>query len=227
VKSGSALEKNVLNGWSVDPVVTFTSGVPIVPGTGADLWGTSTNSDRPNLVPGQSCRSHGSGIENLWLNPNKFTINNEVLGTDGNASVGNCYGPGANNWDIAIHKDFKISDRMAVQFRLEMFNAFNHTQFEGVNGGLNPTSLCFGDATGALIPVPSSNPALNAADQCYLVGNPTGTQNLPPNAYQVIPGPGGLNSTLISPNSISQTGFGQATFTRPPRQIQYALRFTF
>jgi carboxypeptidase family protein len=227
VKSGSALEKNVLNGWSVDPVVTFTSGVPIVPGTGADLWGTSTNSDRPNLVPGQSCRSHGSGIENLWLNPNKFTINNEVLGTDGNASVGNCYGPGANNWDIAIHKDFKISDRMAVQFRLEMFNAFNHTQFEGVNGGLNPTSLCFGDATGALIPVPSSNPALNAADQCYLVGNPTGTQNLPPNAYQVIPGPGGLSSTLISPNSISQTGFGQATFTRPPRQIQYALRFTF
>jgi hypothetical protein len=116
---------------------------------------------------------------------------------------------------------------MNVQFRLEMFNAFNHTQFEGVNGNMAPTSLCFGDANGVITPVTSSNPTLNAADQCYLVGNPTGTQTLPPNAYQIIPGSGGLNSTLISPNSIGQTGFGQATFTRPPRQIQYALRFTF
>jgi hypothetical protein len=227
LRGANAFERNVIGGWSIDPIITFESGVPIVPGIGPDLWGTGTNSDRPNVVPGQPCRSSGSGIESQWLNPKKFTFIGLPIGTDGNASVGNCYGPGENNWDIAIHKDFKISDRLSAQFRFEFFNAFNKTQFEGVNGGMGPAQLCFGDANGNLIPTTSTNAALNAADQCFLTGNPTGTQNLPQNAYQVIPGPGGLSSTLLSPNATSLTGFGQATFTRPPRQIQYALRFTF
>ena len=55
-------------------------------------------------------------------------------------------------------------------------------------------------------------------------------------AYQVIPGPvaspttgitSPLSVTLLSPNSIGESGFGQASYTRPARQIQYALRFTF
>jgi len=79
------------------------------------------------------------------------------------------------------------------------------------------------------VPSTSSSPLKN--DQCYLTGNPLGqVQTIPTGptgAYQIIPGPGGVSSTLLSPNSISQSGFGQATFTRPPRQIQYALRFTF
>jgi hypothetical protein len=231
VKSGNSFEKTVLNNWSVDPIVTFTSGTPVVPATGVDLWGTATNSDRPNRVPGQSCRSHGSGIESSWINPNAFSIYGLPLGTDGTASVGDCYGPGQNNWDLAIHKDFKISDRLNVQFRFEFFNAFNKTQFEGVNGNMGPAQLCFGDAHGNLLPTTSSVASLNASDQCFLnsggTGGQTGTQTVPSNAYQIIPGPGGLSTTLLSANSISQTGFGQATYTRPPRQIQYALRFTF
>jgi hypothetical protein len=227
LKGASAIERGVAGGWSIDPIITYESGVPIVPSTGPDLWGTGTGSDRPNLVPGQSCRSHGSGIESQWLNPNKFTLYGLPIGTDGNASVGNCYGPGEQNWDIAVHKDFKINERLNVQFRLELFNAFNKTQFEAVNGNMGPAQLCFGDANGNLLPTTSSNAALNAADQCFLTGNPTSTQTLPNTAYQVIPGPGGLSSTLLSPNAISETGFGQATYTRPARQIQYALRFTF
>jgi hypothetical protein len=227
LRGANSIERNVLGGWSIEPVVTLTSGVPIVPGTGQDLWGTGTGSDRPNIVPGQPCRAHGTGIESQWLNPNKFTIYGLPIGTDGNASVGDCYGPGQNNWDIALHKDFKINERLNVQFRFEFFNAFNKTQFEGVNGNMAPAQLCFGDANGNLLPTTSSSTVLNAQDQCFLVGNPTTTQTLPSNAYQVIPGPGGISSTLLSPNATSLTGFGQATFTRPPRQIQYALRFTF
>jgi Carboxypeptidase regulatory-like domain len=241
LRGGNAFEQKALGGWSIDPIVTFTSGVPVDPSTGGagDLWGTGTNSDRPNVVPGQPCRAHGTGIESQWINPNKFTIYGLPLGTDGNASIGNCYGPGQNNWDIAIHKDFKINERLNVQFRFEFFNAFNKTQFEGVNGGLGGAQVCFGDSSGNLVPVnaPTSakgSPLLN--DQCYLTGNPLGmTQTIPDGtnvagvnpAYQIIQGPGGVSTTLNSPNSISQSGFGQATFTRPPRQIQYALRFTF
>jgi len=242
-RGGNSFERNVLGGWSIDPVVTFQSGVPVVPMTGQDLWGTGTNQDRPNRVAGQPCRAH-SPIESQWINPNAFSLYGLPLGTDGNASLGDCYGPGENNWDIALHKDFKISERMNVQFRLEFFNAFNKTQFEGVNGGLGGPQICFGDVNGNFVPVnaPQNVPSTSnlAGDNCYLTGNPLGqVQTIPngtnvfgvPAAYQIIPGPGtgpgGINTTLNSPNSISQSGFGQATFTRPARQIQYALRFTF
>ena len=229
LKNGNSFERNVLGGWSVDPVITLQSGVPFNPGTGSDLWGTGTNSDRPNRVAGQPCRASGSGIESQWINPKAYSLYGLPLGTDGTAGVGDCYGPGANNWDIAIHKNFKISERVNAQFRFEFFNAFNKTQFEGVNGGLGGAQLCFGDKSGNLVPVTttSTNPTI-MADQCYLTGNPDGqVQTIPTNAYQVIPGPGGLSSTLLSANSVGQSGFGQATFTRPPRQIQYALRVTF
>lgn len=231
LNNGNSLERKVLGGWSVEPVVTFESGTPFVPSTGQDLWGTGTNADRPNRVAGQPCRAHGTGIESQWINPNAFSLFGLPLGTDGTASLGDCYGPGANNWDLAFHKDFKINERVNAQFRLELFNAFNHTQFEGLNGGLGGAQLCFGDKNGNLVPVNAptnvaGSPLLN--DQCYLTGNPLGqTQTIPTNAFQIIPGPGGVSTTLNSPNSIAQSGFGQATFTRPPRQIQYALRITF
>jgi len=238
--SGNAFERNALGGWSVDPIITFETGVPVVPTTGSDLWGTGTNQDRPNRVPGQPCRASGTAIESQWINPKAFSLYGLPLGTDGTAGLGDCYGPGENNWDIAVHKDFKISERMKVQFRLEFFNAFNKTQFEGVNGGLGGAQLCFGDKSGNFVPVnapvPSTSTSPLVNDQCYLTGNPLGQvqtisngSNVPglPAAYQIIPGPGGISSTLLSPNSIGSSGFGQATFTRPPRQIQYALRFTF
>jgi len=231
LRGGNAFERNVLGGWSVDPVVTLQSGVPFVPMTGSDLWGTGTNQDRPNRVRGQPCRAH-SPIESQWINPNAFSLYGLPLGTDGTASLGDCYGPGENNWDIALHKDFKISERVNVQFRFEFFNAFNKTQFEGVAGGLGGAQLCFGDSSGNFVPVnapvasTSTSPLVN--DHCYLTGNPLGqVQTIPSNAYQIVPGPGGVSSTLLSPNSLAQSGFGQATYTRPPRQIQYALRFTF
>jgi hypothetical protein len=232
LKNGNSFVRNVVGGWSVDPIITFQDGVPVVPMTNNDLWGTGTNQDRPNRVVGQSCRAHGTGIESQWINPNAFSFYGLPLGTDGSASLGDCYGPGENNWDIAVHKDFKINERLNAQFRLEFFNAFNKTQFEGVNGGMGGPQICFGDANGNFVPVnappnvPNTSPL--AADNCYLTGNPLGqVQNIPSNAYQVIPGPGGVNSTLVSPNSNASSGFGQATYTRPARQIQYALRFTF
>jgi hypothetical protein len=164
-------------------------------------------------------------VAQQWLNPNAFSIFGLPLGTPSSASVGNCYGPGENNWDIGIHKEFSISERVKAQFRFELFNAFNKTQFIGINNNLAPAQLCFADATGTAI----ASTGL-AGDSCYLVGNPTGKQSAIPDgknnsgapaAFKVVPGPGGISSTLLS------TTFGQATATRPARQFQYALRFTF
>ncbi len=54
-------------------------------------------------------------------------------GDFGNAGVGILCGPGVNNWDIAVTKSFPIkSEERFLQFRTEMFNAWNHTQFSGL-----------------------------------------------------------------------------------------------
>ncbi len=230
LKSSNAFARNALGGWYGDTIVSFESGTPITPGIGPDLSGTSTNLDRPNRVPGQPCRNSGPGLKEQFLNPNAFTLNGFVLGSNGNASLGNCYGPGVNNWDIAVHKDFKVSERVNMQFRFEFFNAFNKTQFQGVNGGINPSQLCFADSTGTPVAVTTSNATLQATgDTCFLNGNPF-NQTIPNNAFKVVAtGPPASGTTVVSP--VSQTlvspNFGQATFTRGARQIQYALRFTF
>jgi hypothetical protein len=54
-------------------------------------------------------------------------------GTIGNAAKTLIRGPGINNWDIAIFKNFPIREQMRFQFRGELYNAFNHTQFSSLD----------------------------------------------------------------------------------------------
>jgi hypothetical protein len=44
------------------------------------------------------------------------------------------HGPGINNWDLAFHKNTRITERVTLEFRGELFNAFNHAQFENPDG---------------------------------------------------------------------------------------------
>jgi hypothetical protein len=52
-------------------------------------------------------------------------------------------GPGINNFDMTIFKNFPIRDRASFQLRFEAYNAFNHTQFSGMN-----TTAQFNPSTG-------------------------------------------------------------------------------
>ncbi|HEY6128879.1 MAG TPA: hypothetical protein VIW23_11915, partial [Candidatus Acidoferrum sp.] len=50
-------------------------------------------------------------------------------GTIGNAPRTICCGPGINNWDFSIMKVTAVNERFKLQFRTDLLNAFNHTQF--------------------------------------------------------------------------------------------------
>jgi adenylosuccinate synthase len=55
-----------------------------------------------------------------------------------------------NNWDIALLKDTLIREGMNLEFRTELFNAFNHTQFNTPDGNINDiNSGTFGFVTSA------------------------------------------------------------------------------
>src|SRR4029077_2085368 len=62
----------------------------------------------------------------------------EPLGQIGDAKRRFFYGPGLNNWDMALLKDTKITESKTLQFRFEAFNIWNHAQFMNPSGVFNP-----------------------------------------------------------------------------------------
>jgi len=56
-----------------------------------------------------------------------------VLGQTGNAPRINYYSPGETNFDTALFKNVAIEKKFTVQFRLETYNTFNHSEFNSVN----------------------------------------------------------------------------------------------
>jgi hypothetical protein len=76
-----------------------------------------------------------------------------ALGTMGNARRRFFSGPGMENLDATVSREFSLGDSRAFEFRAEAFNVFNHAQFFGpatVEG--NMSSGTFGQAVGAMPP---------------------------------------------------------------------------
>jgi len=130
---------SVFDNWQVSGVTTMASGLPqpINVGTvqGIDLTGGG-DGVRANVIAKPQL-SHGSRSFNQWFNTAAFALPNLPNGTTvdpGNASVFPIRGPGQNNWDITFMKKFPLkSEARALQFRAELYNAFNHTQFQAVD----------------------------------------------------------------------------------------------
>jgi hypothetical protein len=149
-----ALPKRLTQGWNLIGITRFASGFPIGIGQSGDhsLIGTG-GVDEPNFIGGlkiqdpRQAAADGSG-PNGYFNRSAFT--SEVLGTFGDANRRFFHGPGINNFDLSLHKTTKIRENMAVEFRAEFFNAFNHAQFNNPNG--NYSSPQFGLVTSAKAP---------------------------------------------------------------------------
>ena len=162
-KGSNGFVRSALGGWEFATIYTASSGSAITPrvanGSISNLQqgglagtGTSQSNVRPNRAPGVPCRPSGGDPEQI-INPEAFTLVGAVIGEPGDASRGSCLGPGINNVDMSFYKNFTPSwlkgtfgEAARVQFRLEFFNAFNHTQFRAdslqnnmfVNAGGNP-----------------------------------------------------------------------------------------
>ena len=61
-------------------------------------------------------------------------------------------GPGINNWDISLQKQFSLTEHAHLQFRADAFNAFNHTQFSGINSTVNYTATIANGTYTNLVP---------------------------------------------------------------------------
>jgi carboxypeptidase family protein len=138
-KGGSAVMRNVLNGWSISPIIKLRSGVPftVFNGIDANLDGVS-NTDRAQLI-GNPHVPHPSAAQ--WFNTAAFAQNQAVTGIakDGNSPRNFLDNPGYRDIDLAISRDFKLSERFGLTFRAEGSNAFNMVSLLGPRNGPNST----------------------------------------------------------------------------------------
>ncbi len=147
-------------GWSLSGITRFASGFPITMINNGDnsLIGTNPNGvnnssiDEPDYSGGPLHLNHNPRTNgNNYFDATAFSLN--ALGTPGTAKRRFFYGPGADNYDMAVAKNLALTESKSVLFRVETFNVFNHTQFNGpssVDGDIG--SSTFGQAISAAPP---------------------------------------------------------------------------
>jgi len=124
-------------GWFISGTTRFSTGLPVTLYNDHDdsLLGTNPNGvnnhylDEPQFTAGPLEVNTNPRNGRPAFNTSLFT--RPALGTLGNARRRFFYGPGINNWDIALLKTVRITEPMTLELRLEAFNVFNHGQFFG------------------------------------------------------------------------------------------------
>jgi outer membrane receptor protein involved in Fe transport len=139
----TGVKNAIVGGWQLNGIYTWQRGFPITI-QAADLGGLndSVGTNRADLVgdPDVSNRTITQ-----WFNTAAFA--QPAAGSFGTSGRNILRGPGVNNLDLAAFKNFELGRGMRLQFRLESFNALNHTQFNGVSTNL--TAANFGVVTSA------------------------------------------------------------------------------
>jgi hypothetical protein len=170
VRVPHAVWRAVLHHWQTSGIYSFSSGQPLAINfsttTPVDITGSPTDGARVVLT----------GNPNLSHSERTFVRNlrTEVVQLPGRGTIGNAErfpirGPRNQNWDLTVFKSFPLRESLRVQFRWELYNALNQTQFTTID-----TAARF---------------------------DPQGRQ---------------VNAR-----------FGEFTAARPPRVMQFALRFLF
>jgi hypothetical protein len=154
---GSVLN-TLFGGWEFSGIGTFQSGRPIFVQLSPSNQNSNTGStrDRPDIgyVVEENRIVHTDVdpvIQNrvdktMYLNAAAFTTPSR--GSFGNAPRNYFDGPGTNNFDLMVGKNFS-KEGLKIQFRAEFFNAFNHPSFNQPNR--NPDSQSFGTITSTLL----------------------------------------------------------------------------
>ena len=138
VPGASRLVKNRIvstigDGWQLSGIASFISGSP----SGIGL-STTTGIDIPGGGDGSRVVVLSNPIipkseRNMLRYFDTASFGMPAIGTAGNAPRDVVRGPGTNNFDMTIFKNFRFRERFNLQLRFEAYNAFNHTQFSGMN----------------------------------------------------------------------------------------------
>lgn len=154
LKGGNRFERTAIGGWEISGVTTAQSGFPYSVTVPVDIARIGASSSRASVV-GNPNLSSGSRTPAHWFNTSAFLPPAQMTpGQFGNGGRNILRGPGFQNWDLTLMKNFALRENINLQFRAEAFNIFNHPNFTSINTSVafdssgNPTSG-FGAVNGA------------------------------------------------------------------------------
>lgn len=135
---------NLLKGWEASGITRFQTGQYYTPQANSTI-----GSRRADYVGGVINLPDDERTQSLWFNTAAFGQAPEDR--RGNASPGSIIGPGRHLWDLSMRKQFAVTEKVRLQFRGDMFNAFNHVNLNLNNGGLitNQATNGYGSITNA------------------------------------------------------------------------------
>lgn len=166
-RAWSSGPKRLTRGWTLSPIATYRTGQALdIRGfisrsrtrTGPSAAG-DPNLVHPNLIapvtyldPHQVSSLNGTS-GNFYFDPAAFStaafsapgfdpLNNPSQRTYGTLGRNSLRGPSRTNLDVSLSKNTAITERLNLQFRAELFNIFNHAEFNNPN--LSYTSGTFG-----------------------------------------------------------------------------------
>lgn len=156
--SANAFADALLGGWNFNFIYTHQSGQPFTINCSPNT--TALNGCFANVIPGQNIYGAPHNY-NRWINVNAFTNPPAVtaIGQTNYAPLGGegqqARGPGFNNLDSSIFKNFNFTETIGLQFRAEAFNLTNTPQFANPSN-TNLTSSSFGQITATRFPSQAS-----------------------------------------------------------------------
>ncbi len=124
-RSGHPIYQAILGGWQINGILTLQSGNPIgiTAGTGNSLFAGS----RPNLI-GNPDPGSARTIDN-WLNRAAFAFAAERTPGTAPRNLPSYQTDGLSTLDLALHKQFRVTEKFRLQFRAEAFNFTNTPTF--------------------------------------------------------------------------------------------------
>jgi hypothetical protein len=168
VRKYSGFAGRLLDDWEVSGITQFQSGFPIRLNTEDDTELINSlfflGTEAPSLVapfqkldPRKVYSNLGLTTAGYWFNPNDFATAATnpgapvpPLGSFNNGTQRTiCCGPGLIDWDFSVHKKIALSETKYFQFRAEIFNVFNHTNYSNPDGGFSDGTSSFGLITSA------------------------------------------------------------------------------
>ena len=178
------MESALLSHWGLDTRISARSALPL------DIIGSTTvnpstqqyENFHPNLIPGQPIYVHSlqscaatATITNPAAAPGGRLLNlcaflPALAGVDGNSGRNSVRGFDAVQADLALRRNFRISERLHMQFRAEAFNVLNHAIFGSIYNNITYGPSQFGYAYSTL------NSSLGGLSSLYQTGGPRSLQ---------------------------------------------------
>jgi hypothetical protein len=121
----------LLNDWQISGIASVQSGFPVditfaTQPTGIDISGSPTDPARPDILGSLELPSSERTFQRNFRTEMAAL---PAVGSYGNAGTRPLRGPGFTNFDTAVFKNIPFTERARLQFRWELYNVLNNTQF--------------------------------------------------------------------------------------------------